>query len=87
MRGILGYPEYIDGGSLTAPNVAFYNEEGFRIENEGVAPDIEIEQWPKDVIEGRDPQLEKAIEVVMEELRNNPPKFPERPAYPVKVKQ
>ena len=84
--GILGYPEYIDGGSLTAPNVAFYNEEGFRIENEGVAPDIEVEQWPKEVIEGRDPQLEKAIEVILEELRLNPPQYPERPDYPVKVK-
>ncbi|MGB5238221.1 MAG: PDZ domain-containing protein [Flavobacteriaceae bacterium] len=84
--GILGYPEYIDGGSITAPNVAFYNEEGFRIENEGVAPDIEVEQWPKEVIAGKDPQLEKAIEVILEELKNNPTKYPKRPEYPVRVR-
>ena len=85
--GILGYPEFIDGGVVTAPNVAYYNEDGFRIENEGVAPDIEVEQWPKLVREGRDPQLEKAIEVILEELQKNPHKYPERPEYPIRNKQ
>jgi len=84
--GVLGYPEFIDGGSVSAPNVAFFNEDGFRIENEGVAPDIEVEQWPKEVTRGHDPQLEKAIEVVMEELRNNPPVYPERPEHPVRTR-
>lgn len=85
--GVLGYPEFIDGGSVTAPNVAFWNEDGFRIENEGVAPDIEIEQWPKEVIQGSDPQLEKAIEVILKELKNNAPKEPVRPDYPVRVRK
>ncbi len=85
--GVLGYPEFIDGGSVTAPNLAFWNEDGYRIENEGVAPDIEIEQWPKDVISGGDPQLEKAIETVMEQLKNNPPVMPKRPEYPVRVRK
>lgn len=85
--GILGYPEFIDGGVVTAPNLAYYNEDGFRIENEGIAPDIEVEQWPKEVIKGRDPQLEKAIEVVMEELKKNPVSYPERPPYPIRVKK
>jgi len=84
--GVLGYPEFIDGGVVTSPNVAYYNEDGFRIENEGVAPDIEVEQWPKEVMQGRDPQLEKAIEVVLQELKNNPPSYPQRPKYPVKIK-
>ncbi len=84
--GVLGYPRFIDGGSVTAPNVAFYNEDGFRIENEGIAPDIEVEQWPKDVIAGKDPQLEKAIEVILEQLEANPPQYPERPPYPVRVR-
>ncbi len=84
--GVLGYPEFIDGGSVTAPNVAYYNEDGFRIENEGVAPDIEVEQWPEEVMQGKDPQLEKAIEVVMEELKNNPPTYPARPDYPIRTK-
>ncbi len=85
--GVLGYPQFIDGGSVTAPNVAFYSEEGFRVENEGVAPDIEVEQWPEAVIEGKDPQLERAIEEVMKELKANPPKTMKRPAHPVRVKR
>ncbi len=84
--GILGYPEFIDGGIVTSPNLAFYDEKGFGIENEGVAPDIEVEQWPAEVIQGKDPQLEKAIEVVLEQLKANPPKKIETPPYPIKTK-
>ena len=47
-----------------------------------IAPDIEIEQDPKAVREGRDPQLEKAVEVLLEELRKNPPPKHERPPFP-----
>ncbi len=83
--GILGYPEFIDGGMVTAPNVAFYSEKGFRIENEGITPDIEVEQWPELIINGHDPQLEKAIEITLEGLKKNPPKTIKRPAYPVKA--
>jgi len=84
--GVLGFPEFIDGGSVTAPNVAFYNENGFGIENEGVAPDIEVNQWPKEVMKGKDPQLEKAIEVILKELKDNPENYPPQPEYPNKVK-
>lgn len=84
--GVLGYPEFIDGGVVTAPNVAFYSENGFRVENEGVAPDIEVEQWPELVIKGHDPQLEKAIEIALKGLEENPPKIMVRPAYPDKTK-
>ena len=48
--------------------------EGLVVENEGVPPDIEVEQTPADVIAGRDPQLERAIAIVMEELKKNPPR-------------
>jgi tricorn protease len=85
--GTLGFPVLMDGGSITAPNLAIWTaEEGWVVENEGVPPDIEVEQTPADVIAGRDPQLEKAIEVVMEQLRANPPADPQRPPYPVKGK-
>lgn len=81
--GILGFPSFIDGGGVTAPNLAFWTEEdGFAVENEGVPPDIEVEQWPKAIAEGRDPQLDRAIEEVMELLEKNPPMEPERPDYP-----
>ena len=85
--GTLGFPELMDGGSVTAPNLAIWTEDGFVVENVGVAPDIEVEQWPADVIEGRDPQLEKAIEVALKELEKNPPAEPVRPAYPIRVRK
>jgi tricorn protease len=85
--GILGFPEFIDGGSVTAPNLAIWTEDGFIVENVGITPDIEVEQWPADIINGKDPQLEKAIEVALKELEKNPPKEPVRPAYPVRARK
>lgn len=85
--GILGFPEFIDGGGVTAPNLAFYDENGFGIENVGTPPDVEVEQWPAEVINGRDPQLEKAIEIILEELKKNPPKTIKRPAHPTRVRK
>jgi tricorn protease len=84
--GTLGFPVLMDGGSVTAPNLGIWDEDGWIVENVGVPPDIEVEQWPADVIAGRDPQLEKAIEVIMDELKKNPPKKMKRPPYPVRVK-
>jgi tricorn protease len=85
--GILGFPVLMDGGGITAPNLAIWTpEEGWVVENEGVPPDIEVEQTPADVIAGRDPQLEKAIEVVLAELAKNPPTKVTRPPYPVRGK-
>jgi tricorn protease len=84
--GILGFPVLMDGGTITAPNFAIWTpEQGWVVENVGVAPDIEVEMSPAAVIAGRDPQLEKAIEVLMAELKKNPPVKPKRPAYPNKV--
>ncbi|HQQ78884.1 MAG TPA: PDZ domain-containing protein [Thermoanaerobaculia bacterium] len=83
--GILGFPTLMDGAVVTAPNLAFWTpEEGFGVENVGVPPDVEVEQTPADVIAGRDPQLEKAIAIVMDELKKNPPVKPKRPAMPVR---
>jgi tricorn protease len=84
--GILGFPVLMDGGVITAPNLAIWDaEKGWVVENEGVPPDIEVEQTPADVIAGRDPQLEKAISVVLDELKKNPPRSPKRPPYPDKT--
>ena len=62
-----------------------WTKDGFIVENEGVAPDVEIEQIPAEVIKGNDPQLQKAIEIALKELEKNPPVTPVRPAYPIKV--
>ncbi len=78
--GTLGFPVLMDGGSVTAPNLAIWTEDGWVVENEGVPPDIEVEQTPADVIQGRDPQLEKAIEEVMDQLKKNPARAGEAPA-------
>ncbi|WP_298427420.1 S41 family peptidase [uncultured Kordia sp.] len=85
--GILGYPEFIDGGVVTAPNIAFWDENGYTVENEGVAPDVEVDQLPKLVIQGRDPQLEKAIEIALKQLKENPKVYPKRPAYPIRARK
>lgn len=85
--GTLGFPVLMDGGRVTAPNLAIWTEDGWVVENEGVPPDVEVEQTPAEVIAGHDPQLEKAIQIVMEELQKNPPRKPERPAYPVRIRK
>ena len=83
--GRAGAPQLMDGGNITAPNLAIWtDDEGWVVENEGVPPDIYVEQTPADVMAGRDPQLEKAIEVAMQALKQSPPSTPKRPAYPVK---
>jgi tricorn protease len=85
--GILGFPVLMDGGRVTAPNLAIWTEDGWVVENEGVPPDIEVEQTPAEVIAGKDPQLEKAIEVVLKELEKNPPKELKRPPFPQRVEK
>lgn len=85
--GILGFPTLMDGGFITAPNLAIWTEDGFIVENQGVPPDIEVEQLPQLVIEGHDPQLERAIEEVLRLLEENPPPVYQRPDYPVRVRQ
>ena len=86
--GILGFPVLMDGGSVTAPDLAIFTEEGWVVENMGVAPDIDVEQDPAAVAAGKDPQLDRAIEVVLAELAKNPPAEPvARPPYPVRVRR
>jgi tricorn protease len=81
--GIGGYPDLMDGGSVTAPHFAFYTPEGkWEIENHGVSPDIEIDLDPKAWRAGHDVQLEKAVEWLMQDLKKNPPKEHQRPPYP-----
>jgi tricorn protease len=81
--GIYTYPQLIDGGSVTAPRVAFRNEKGeLDIENKGVAPDVDVDLDPKLWRAGRDIQLEKAVEITLDELKRNPSKKPAPGAFP-----
>lgn len=66
-------PAFIDGGSMIAPRGGFFTRDGkWAVENEGVAPDIEVENFPKDVIAGKDPQLERAVQEALRLLAAKP---------------
>ena len=77
----------VDGTIVTQPEFASYFQGlGWGLENYGVDPDIEVENDPRAVIAGRDPQLERGIEEVMKAIKADPRKLPSRPADPVKTR-
>ena len=81
--GISQYPPLMDGGNVTAPNFGFFNPAGqWDVENKGTPADVEVDQDPKLVHEGHDPQLEKAVEVALQQMKSNPVPQPVRPPYP-----
>ena len=72
--GISANPALIDGGFLTVPFFRFFTpEREWRVENEGVAPDIEVELDPLAVNQGRDTQLDAALQSVMQRLQSEKP--------------
>ncbi len=86
--GIWDVPPLVDGGTITAPRGGFFNTEGeWDVENIGTAPDTLVEQTPGLVAEGRDPQLEKAVEVALELLEKNPVQLMAQPPDPVRVRR
>ncbi len=81
--GIGGYPTLIDGGHVMAPRYAIYGLHGaWEVEGHGIPPDVEVEELPKDVAEGHDMQLERAVEIVMQQLKEHPMVYPVVPPYP-----
>jgi tricorn protease len=85
--GIGGYPSLMDGGSVTAPRVAIWSPEGkYEVENQGVAPDVEVEMDPASWRAGHDPQLERAVAILLDELAENPVVTPQRPPFPTWAK-
>ena len=82
--GMAGAPSLMDGGVVTAPSSGIYNPltGEWEVENIGIAPDVEVEQDPALVRAGHDPQLEKAVEVVMEQLKKSPLPTLRRPSFP-----
>ncbi len=81
--GIYGYPSLIDGGSVTAPRVALYGLTGeWEVEGKGIAPDVDVELDPAQVRQGHDPQLERTVQILMDELAKHPLRKYERPTYP-----
>ncbi len=87
--GLVGYGHnlpFVDGGSITMPDFGMWDPAGggkWVVENQGVEPDIEVENTPSDGVSGHDAQLERAIQWSLEQLQKNPPKRPVRPRYKV----
>lgn len=79
--GTVGVPQTIDGGGITAPNLAFYNLQGqWDVENLGITPDVEVEYTAADVIRGHDPQLERAVQEGLKMLQQHPVAHVARPS-------
>jgi tricorn protease len=80
VRGIRGEIPLIDGGYITRPEFSLYSlDSKWVIENRGVEPDITVENRPDLVVKGRDPQLEKAIDLLMQQIKAHPKQLPHRP--------
>ncbi|MCB1023893.1 MAG: PDZ domain-containing protein, partial [Acidobacteria bacterium] len=79
------HPRFIDNGRIQIPNRGAYMSDGssWGIENYGVEPDFDVEIMPQDLMAGRDPQLEKAIEVALDQIRQTPAAKPKHPPFPV----
>ena len=81
--GIGGYPTLIDGGFVTAPRYAIYGLNGeWEVEGHGIPPDVMVEELPKDVAAGHDAQLERAVAIVMQQLKEHPVPVSPIPPYP-----
>ncbi len=78
-------PTFIDGGSAIAPRGGFFaRNDKWAVENEGVGPDVDVENWPKDVAAGHDPQLERAVQEALRMLKEHPvDRAVKEPPYPV----
>jgi tricorn protease len=63
----------LDGSSIRTPATGLYNVKGYNLENYGVPPDVDVDNTPEDFLAGRDAQLEKAVEVLQQQLRNSKP--------------
>lgn len=82
LTGEFGTPKLMDGGVLEIPTVAIRGANGEWVENRGIAPDVEVEFDPEQVRRGRDPQLEQAIKLALQELGKDHAPPQRRSAYP-----
>lgn len=85
--GITNRGTLIDGGVVNVPEFGFASAKGeWIIEGVGVQPDIVVENDPKSLIEGRDPQLERGVQEALKRIEANPKRLPARPPDPDKSK-
>jgi len=83
VTGITSHGPLIDGGQVNVPEFGFTSVDGkWIIEGHGVDPDIEVQNDPKSVIEGRDPQLERGVQEILKLIQEHPKHLPARPTPP-----
>ena len=83
LAGLNNSPTLIDGSQITTPTFRFFTTEGkWAVENEGVAPDMEVIDRPDALAKGQDPSLEAAIDYLLKELAKNPPRKVTAPVPP-----
>ena len=81
-------PPLIDGGRMIAPRGGFFDRNGeWAVENQGISPDIDVENWPKDENAGRDAQLERAVAEALRQLRERPVQLKAEPAAPIRSRR
>lgn len=81
-------PRFIDGGRMVAPRGGFYDLDGnWAVEGEGIAPDIEVIQEPQKVMQGHDPQLERAVQEALRLLKTERFDLQPEPAAPIRSKR
>ncbi len=82
VRGIVGYRPLVDGGYVTTPQFSLYGMKSeWIIENHGVDPDIKVDETPKLVTEGQDPQIDEAVKYLMKEIKEKPKTIPPPPPF------
>ena len=85
--GLVGFfgpgEDLMDGGIVTAPSRGFWTPNNkWEVENQGIAPDVEVELDPQAMREGHDPQLERAVQLLLSDLVKNPLPTYNKPPYP-----
>ncbi len=86
--GIEPHQDLMDGGGTTPPQFGLYGMDGtWLIEGHGVDPDIEVQNFPGDVVRGKDTQLDAGIQTVLKAIAEHPKEMPARPKYPDKSKK
>ena len=80
-------PVLVDGGTMIAPRGGFFDLDGkWAVENEGVSPDIDVENWPKELIAGHDAQLERAVAEGLRLLAEHPVVLKKEPVGPIRAR-
>jgi tricorn protease len=70
MGAVIGTGSYalLDGSTIRTPGSGVWTVQSQNMENYGVPPDVYVDNTPADFVQGRDAQIEKAVEVLKAEI-------------------